>query len=63
MKPKFGDNVSGRVRTAIKSVPQDVKVLYKVRTELRSALQNLLIFSFLLTCVELDPNDLFSMSI
>ncbi|KNA10236.1 hypothetical protein SOVF_146330 [Spinacia oleracea] len=42
VKPKFGDNISGRVRTAIKSVPEDVKVLYKVRTELRSALQNLL---------------------
>ncbi|KNA11299.1 hypothetical protein SOVF_136220, partial [Spinacia oleracea] len=42
VKPNFGDNVSGRVRTAIKSVPRDVKVLYKVRTELRSALQNLL---------------------
>ncbi|XP_056697582.1 uncharacterized protein [Spinacia oleracea] len=46
MKSKFGDNVSGRVRTAIKSVPQDVKAMYKVRTELCSALQNLLIRSY-----------------
>ncbi|KAL2937307.1 Outer envelope protein 64 mitochondrial [Bienertia sinuspersici] len=42
VKPKLGADVSGRVRAAIDSMPENVKVLYKVRTELRSALQNLL---------------------
>lgn len=42
IKPKLGADVSRRVRTAIDSMPENVKVLYKVRTELRAALQNLL---------------------
>ncbi|XP_021753206.1 outer envelope protein 64, mitochondrial-like [Chenopodium quinoa] len=42
VKPKLGANVCGRVRTAIDSMPEDVKVLYKVRAELRAALQDLL---------------------
>ncbi|XP_057518487.1 outer envelope protein 64, mitochondrial [Amaranthus tricolor] len=41
-RPKLGADVSGRIRTAINSIPDDVKILYKVRTELRAALQNLL---------------------
>lgn len=42
VKPKMGANVSRQVHTAIDSMPDNVKVLYKVRTELRAALQNLL---------------------
>lgn len=42
VKPKLGADVSQRVRLAIDSLPEDVKVLYKVRVELRAALQNLL---------------------
>ncbi|XP_010690507.2 outer envelope protein 64, mitochondrial isoform X1 [Beta vulgaris subsp. vulgaris] len=42
VKPKLGADVSQRVRLAIDSLPEDVKVLYKARVELRAALQNLL---------------------
>uniref|UniRef100_A0A803LGP1 Amidase domain-containing protein n=1 Tax=Chenopodium quinoa TaxID=63459 RepID=A0A803LGP1_CHEQI len=42
VKPKLGANVSERVLTAIDSMPEDVKGLYKVRAELRAALQDLL---------------------
>ncbi|XP_022967167.1 outer envelope protein 64, mitochondrial [Cucurbita maxima] len=42
VKPKLGSNVSEDVLAAIKTSYDDMKTLYKVRTETRLALQNLL---------------------
>ncbi|KAE9613448.1 hypothetical protein Lal_00016381 [Lupinus albus] len=42
VKPKFGRDVSGRVTAAINTSHDNIKTLYKVRTEMRVAFQNLL---------------------
>lgn len=42
VKPKLGRDVSSRVWAAINTTQEDVKTLYKVRRELRAALQSLL---------------------
>ncbi|KAL5563247.1 hypothetical protein UlMin_032994 [Ulmus minor] len=42
VKPKLGRNVSGCVNEAIKTTYENVKTLYKVRTEMRAAFQSLL---------------------
>ena len=42
VKPKFGPDVSVRVNAAIKTTYENIKILYKVRTEMRAALQSLL---------------------
>ena len=42
MKPKLGPDASGQVRTAMDSTPDDVKLLYKVKSEMRVAMQSLL---------------------
>ncbi|THG01681.1 hypothetical protein TEA_004409 [Camellia sinensis var. sinensis] len=50
-KPRLGPDVSDRVRAAISTAYENIKSLYKVRTEMRSALQSLLkihVFVFLL---------------
>ncbi|CAL5377716.1 unnamed protein product [Camellia sinensis] len=41
-KPRLGPDVSDRVRAAINTAYENIKSLYKVRTEMRSALQSLL---------------------
>ncbi|CAN6543828.1 unnamed protein product [Malus baccata var. baccata] len=41
-KPKLGPDVSDRVRAAMNSTNENMKTLYKVRTEMRAALQSLL---------------------
>ncbi|GMP39002.1 hypothetical protein CsSME_00010024 [Camellia sinensis var. sinensis] len=41
-KPRLGPDVSDRVRAAISTAYENIKSLYKVRTEMRSALQSLL---------------------
>ena len=42
VKPKLGPDVSNRVLAAINTTHENMKILYKVRTEMRAALQNLL---------------------
>ncbi|KAB1206893.1 Outer envelope protein 64, mitochondrial [Morella rubra] len=42
VKPKLGPDVSDRVLAAISTSHENMKTLYKVRTEMRAALQNLL---------------------
>jgi hypothetical protein len=42
VKPKLGRDVSGRILAAINTSHENMKTLYKVRTEMRAALQNLL---------------------
>ncbi|CAL0311960.1 unnamed protein product [Lupinus luteus] len=42
VKPKFGRDVSGRVIAAINTSHDNIKTLYKVRTEMRATFQNLL---------------------
>ena len=42
VKPKLGPDVSDRVLAAINTTHKNMKILYKVRTEMRVALQNLL---------------------
>ncbi|CAH9081775.1 unnamed protein product [Cuscuta epithymum] len=42
VKPKFVSDIADWVTMAITSIPESVKLLYKVRTELRDALQSLL---------------------
>ncbi|CAH9130642.1 unnamed protein product [Cuscuta epithymum] len=42
VKPKFVYDIADWVTMAITSIPESVKLLYKVRTELRDALQSLL---------------------
>lgn len=42
VKPKLGPDASGQVRTAMDSTPDDVKLLYKVKSEMRVAMQSLL---------------------
>ncbi|KAM7478972.1 hypothetical protein LguiA_027185 [Lonicera macranthoides] len=42
VKPKLGPVVSDRVHAAMSSTPENIKTLYKVRTEMRAALQSLL---------------------
>ncbi|KAI3445736.1 hypothetical protein Pfo_002401 [Paulownia fortunei] len=42
VKPKLGPDVSSRVRAAINTTQENVKNLYKVRIEMRAALQSLL---------------------
>ncbi|CAB4289764.1 unnamed protein product [Prunus armeniaca] len=41
-KPRLGPDASDRVRAAIDSTHENMKTLYKVRTEMRAALQSLL---------------------
>lgn len=41
-KAKFGPHVSDRIYAAIKTTHDNIKILYKVRTEMRAALQSLL---------------------
>ncbi|GMY39049.1 outer envelope protein 64, mitochondrial, partial [Fagus crenata] len=41
VKPKLGPDVSDRVLAAINTTYENMKTLYKVRTEMRAALQNL----------------------
>lgn len=42
VEPKLGPDVSARVREAVTTTHDDVKTLYKVRTEMRAALRSLL---------------------
>ncbi|KAE8009131.1 hypothetical protein FH972_005584 [Carpinus fangiana] len=42
VKPKLGRDVSDRILAAINTSHENMKTLYKVRTEMRAALQNLL---------------------
>ncbi|XP_050283461.1 amidase 1-like [Quercus robur] len=42
VKPKLGPDVSDRVLAAINTTHENIKILYKVRTEMWAALQNLL---------------------
>lgn len=42
VKPKIGPDVSDRVRAAVKLTHENIKTYYKVRTEMRAALQSLL---------------------
>ncbi|KAL8027513.1 hypothetical protein ABFX02_14G099400 [Erythranthe guttata] len=42
VKPKLGSDISNRVWAAINTTQENVKSLYKVRTEMRAALQSLL---------------------
>ncbi|KAM3694530.1 hypothetical protein ACJW31_07G065100 [Castanea mollissima] len=42
VKPKLGPDVSDRVLAAINTTHENMKILYKVRTEMRAALQNIL---------------------
>ncbi|XP_062176378.1 outer envelope protein 64, mitochondrial [Alnus glutinosa] len=42
VKPKLGPDVSDRILAAINTSRENMKTLYKVRTEMRAALQNLL---------------------
>ncbi|XP_024019873.1 outer envelope protein 64, mitochondrial [Morus notabilis] len=42
VKPKLGPDVSERVNAAIKTTYENIKILYKVRTEMRASLQSLL---------------------
>lgn len=42
VKPKLGPDVSDRILAAINTSHENIKTLYKVRTEMRAALQNLL---------------------
>ena len=51
VKPKLGSNVSEDVLAAIKTSYDDMKTLYKVRTETRLALQSLLKVSPIYCCV------------
>lgn len=51
VKPKLGSNASEDVLAAIKTSYDDMKALYKVRTEMRIALQSLLKVSTIYCCV------------
>ncbi|XP_057978067.1 outer envelope protein 64, mitochondrial [Malania oleifera] len=42
VKPRLGPDVSDRVLAAINSTPENIKTFYKVRAEMRAALQSLL---------------------
>ena len=42
VKPRLGRDVSDRVHAAINTTHENIKILYKVRTEIRAALHNLL---------------------
>ncbi|KAJ8571137.1 hypothetical protein K7X08_038109 [Anisodus acutangulus] len=42
VKPRLGSQVSNHIAAAVTSAPENIKVLYKVRTEMRVAMQNLL---------------------
>lgn len=42
VKPKLGPDVSNRVWAAIKTTQENAKSLYKIRMEMRAALQSLL---------------------
>ncbi|RAL49466.1 unnamed protein product [Cuscuta campestris] len=42
VKPKLASDVAGCISAAITSIPESIKLLYKVKTELRAALQSLL---------------------
>ncbi|XP_009624799.1 outer envelope protein 64, mitochondrial [Nicotiana tabacum] len=42
VKPRLGSKVSAHVAAAMTSTPENIKILYKVRTEMRVAMQNLL---------------------
>lgn len=51
VKPKLGPDVSERVLAAINISHENMKSLYRVRTEMRAALQNLLkVFPALINC-------------
>lgn len=41
-KPRLGSQVSNHIAAAVNLAPENIKVLYKVRTEMRVAMQNLL---------------------
>ena len=49
MKPKLGPDASQQVRTTMDSTPDDIKLLYKVKAEMRVAVQSLLKVSSRLT--------------
>lgn len=51
VKPKLGSNASEDILSAIKTSYDDMKTLYKVRTEMRIALQSLLKVSTIYCCV------------
>ncbi|XP_059297080.1 outer envelope protein 64, mitochondrial [Lycium ferocissimum] len=42
VKPRLGSQVSNHIAGEVTSAPENIKVLYKVRTEMRVAMQNLL---------------------
>ncbi|XP_055809371.1 outer envelope protein 64, mitochondrial isoform X2 [Solanum dulcamara] len=42
VKPRLGSQVSNHIAAAVTLAPENIKVLYKVRTEMRVAIQNLL---------------------
>lgn len=42
MKPRLGSQVTNHIAAADTLAPENIKVLYKVRTEMRVAMQNLL---------------------
>ncbi|OVA14215.1 Amidase [Macleaya cordata] len=42
VKPKLGPDISARVLEAVKTTHENIKTFYKVRTEMRAALQSLL---------------------
>ncbi|CAN4125149.1 unnamed protein product [Withania somnifera] len=42
MKPRLGSHVSNDISAAVTLAPENIKVLYKVRTEMRVAMQNIL---------------------
>nr|XP_016456291.1 PREDICTED: outer envelope protein 64, mitochondrial-like isoform X1 [Nicotiana tabacum] len=46
VKPRLGSKVSAHVAAAMTSTPENIKILYKVRTEMRVAMQNLLKVSY-----------------
>lgn len=58
VKPKLGPDVSDRVLAAISTSHENMKTLYKVRTEMRAALQNLLKVSSTSYPIVLFRNDL-----
>jgi len=49
VKPKLGPDASQQVRTTMDSTPDDIKLLYKVKAEMRVAVQSLLKVSSRLT--------------
>ncbi|PIA52131.1 hypothetical protein AQUCO_01000190v1 [Aquilegia coerulea] len=42
VKPKLGNDISERVLAAVNTTHEDIKILYRVRTEMRAALHSLL---------------------